>query len=126
MRHTDYEKENHFFEASHINRREYPAASTVKVYENAEFYVYNYTDRLNIIGMFKVIGIGMSGQGLFITVMDKRTYGTTNVGCKPVRLRGFDFICHVPVRVEIERTVKQVQSGRYIYGISCGLVFRYL
>jgi len=76
--------------------------------------------------MYKVLSIGMSGQGLFTALMDKRSYRTVNVGCKPVRLSGYNVICHIPVRVEMERTIKKMDHGGYIYGVSCGLVIRYL
>lgn len=123
----DAEKKKHFFYASKVDTRMYPSRVRTKVYENAEILVYNFTEQLNIIGAFKVVSFNMSGNGLYITMLDKKNFKLTNIGCVPKLLPGYDVLCNLPARATIERTVKvkDVVYTSPIYGNATTMEVRF-
>ncbi len=122
---TDEEKLEYFSSVSKVDVGLYPHCTTFKVYEGADFLVYTYDDKKNLKLYSSLIVSGVQAlnvEGLRVTLINKRSYSIFRVGDVPVNLGTYDIAAYIPYRCFLERTVKELPSGKIIEGITGGMI----
>lgn len=125
MFYTDAEKLEYFSSVSKVDIEEYPHCTTFKIYEGADFLVYTYDDKnnLKLYSSIMVTGVQiLDTEGIRIDFINKRNFGLSKVGDIPVKLGTYDIVAYVPYRCYLERTVKELPSGKILEGITGGMV----
>lgn len=123
---SDDEKVRFYAAKVGVNMNRFPHREVVKVYEGVDILLYHWEpDNLVVFDTtFRCTGLLLTGQGMMVTLVDRRTYAIYTIIDTPETVGPYDTVVKIPSRCLVERTIRTDDGNReYLEGVTAMVEF---